>query len=516
MFSSAYSAVLDGIDSKLIRVEADVSSGLPYFDLVGYLSGEVKEARERVLTAIRNSGFALEPRRIIVNLSPADLRKSGTIFDLAIAASVLSSYGLIPRKVLEDTVLLGELGLDGSVRSVNGVLPVILSAKGAGISRCIVPEENIREGSGISGIHLFGVCSLAELVRFFTTNCTDAHQPEDLLQPDPDTVLPPVPDFSEIRGQKTLRRSMEIAASGMHNILMIGPPGAGKSMAARRLPSILPSLQPEEYMEVSRIYSVAGLLRGQGGLITRRPFRSPHHTIPETSFSGGGRYPIPGEISLAHRGVLFLDELTEFPQAVLEQMRQPMEDGEITINRLQGSCVYPARFMLVAAMNPCRCGYFPDMTRCTCSPLQIQRYMSRISKPLYDRIDMCVEVGPVRIDVLQDTAACGESSAQIRKRVEAVTQLQAERFAGESYSHNSEIPVSDLEKYCPLGKKEKEYMKKTYEHFELSARSYHKLLKIARTIADMDDSREISLKHLKEAVYYKSINQQYWSGIHEV
>ena len=515
MFSSAYSAVLDGIDSKLVRVEADVSSGLPYFDLVGYLSGEVKEARERVLTAIRNSGFALEPRRIIVNLSPADLRKSGTFFDLAIAASVLSSYGLIPRKALENTVLLGELGLDGSVRSVNGVLPVILSAKGAGISRCIVPEDNIREGSGVSGICLFGVCSLAELVRFFTTDCMDAHQPEN-LPPDPDTAATPIPDFSEIRGQDTLRRSMEIAASGMHNILMIGPPGAGKSMAARRLPSILPSLQPEEYMEVSRIYSVAGLLRGQGGLITRRPFRSPHHTIPETSFAGGGRYPIPGEMSLAHRGVLFLDELTEFPQAILEQMRQPMEDGKITINRLQGSCVYPARFMLVAAMNPCRCGYFPDMTRCTCSPLQIQRYMSRISKPLYDRIDMCVEVGPVRIDVLQDTEACGESSVQIRERVEAVTQLQTERFAGESYSHNSEIPVSDLEKYCPLSRKEKNFMKEMYERFELSARSYHKLLKIARTIADMEEARDISIKHLKEAVYYKSINQQYWSGIHEV
>lgn len=515
MFSSAYSAVLDGIDSKLIRVEADVSSGLPYFDLVGYLSGEVKEARERVLTAIRNSGFSLEPRRIIVNLSPADLRKSGTFFDLAIAASVLSSYGLIPQKELEDTVLLGELGLDGSVRGVNGVLPVILSARGAGISRCIVPADNLREGSGLGGIRLFGVRSLREFVQVFRAPSelqTQTGPEEPGSAPDPREI----PDFSEIRGQETLRRSMEIAASGMHNILMIGPPGSGKSMAARRLPSILPSMQPKEYMEVSRIYSVAGLLRDQGGLITQRPFRSPHHTIPETSFAGGGRYPVPGEISLAHRGVLFLDELTEFPQGVLELMRQPLENGFIAINRLQGSCVYPARFMLVAAMNPCRCGYYPDLTRCSCTPLQIRRYLSRISKPIYDRIDMCVEVRAVRIDVLQDREGKGESSARIRSRVEAVSQMQAERFAGEPYAHNAEIPVSDLEKYCPLDKKEKVYMKEVYERFDLSARSYHKLLKIARTIADMDESRDIRPEHLREAVFYKSINQKYWSGIHEV
>lgn len=515
MFSSAYSAVLDGIDSRLIRVEADVSSGLPYFDLVGYLSGEVKEARERVLAALRNSGFSLEPRRIIVNLSPADLRKSGTFFDLAIAASVLSSYGLIPRRELEETVLLGELGLDGSVHSVNGVLPVVLAAKGAGIRRCIVPADNIREGAGISGIRLLGVRSLAELAAFLTSSSEDLICTEDISRPVPDPSLLQLPDFSEIRGQKTLRRSMEIAASGMHNLLLIGPPGSGKSMAARRLPTILPPLQPEEYMEVSRIYSVAGLLRGQGGLITHRPFRSPHHTIPETSFAGGGRYPIPGEMSLAHRGVLFLDELTEFPQSILELMRQPMENGEITINRLQGSCVYPARFMLVAAMNPCRCGYYPDLSRCTCTPMQIRRYMSRISKPIYDRIDMSVEVSEVRIDVLQSRGAQGESSAEIRSRVEAVSQIQAERFAGESYTHNAEIPVSDLEKYCPLARKEKAYMKGIYEKYGLSARSYHKLLKVARTIADMQRSKDICISHLKEAVFYKSLNQSYWSGIHE-
>ena len=375
MFSSACSAVLDGIDSKLIRVEADVSSGLPYFELVGYLSGEVKEARERVMTAIRNSGFVLEPRRIIVNLSPADVRKSGTSFDLAIAAAVLSSYGMIPQSLLRDTILLGELGLDGSVKAVNGVLPVILSARGAGISRCLVPSDNACEGALLQGIQVYGIHSLTELVRYFSN-------PADFRPADRDSACAaqglrglPAPDFSEIRGQETLCRSMEVAAAGMHNILMIGPPGAGKSMAARRLPTILPPMREDEKLEVSRIYSVAGLLRENGGLVTQRPFRSPHHTITEAAFTGGGRYPVPGEVSLANRGVLFLDEITEFSQSVLEVMRQPMEDGWIILNRVQSSCTYPARFMLVAAMNPCRCGNYPDMTRCTCTPLQIQRHM---------------------------------------------------------------------------------------------------------------------------------------------
>ncbi len=360
MFSKTISAVLLGMRSDMITVEADVSGGLPYFEMVGYLSAEVKEAKERVRTAIRNAGFKLEPRRIIVNLSPADVRKSGTICDLAIASAVLCAYGFIMPESLEHTVLIGELSLDGSVRPVNGVLSVVLMAKRMGMTKCIVPAMNAFEGAAVDDIEVYGVHTLQELIGFLDGRLViePAYIDRDTLIERSEGQISQL-DFSDICGQHTMKRGLEIAAAGMHHTMLIGPPGAGKSMAARRLPTILPKMTWEECLEVSEIYSAAGLLKPAEGLITTRPFRSPHHTASDVALAGGGRLPKPGEISLAHRGVLFLDELTEFSSAAMEVMRQPIETGHIMINRLQAMCVFPAGFMLVAAINPCRCGYYP-------------------------------------------------------------------------------------------------------------------------------------------------------------
>jgi len=513
MFRRAFSAVLNGIESRVVQVEADVSCGLPYFELVGYLSGEVKESRERVKTAIRNSGYTLDPRRIIVNLSPADRRKSGTSYDLAIACAVLSAYGFISQQAIEDTVIVGELSLDGRIRGVKGILPTVLMAREGGMKRCIVPAENAFEGAAAEGIAVYGVHTLRESIAFLSGSISlDPAAAAQIPQEDEEKAADSV-DFSDIHGQRLLKRSMEIAAAGMHNILIIGPPGAGKSMAAKRLPGILPLMSPEESLEVSKIYSVSGLLRPGEGLIRRRPFRSPHHTISAAGLAGGGRIPAPGEISLAHRGVLFLDELTEFDSEAMEALRQPMEDGRITINRLQASCVFPADFMLAAAINPCRCGFYPDMTKCRCTPLQIQRYIGRISRPLLDRIDITVEVRAVEIEMLQAAVRTDESSADIRERVIRAAGIQSQRYAGSDFEHNSQIPDKRISEFCALGEEESEFMKNAYRVHSLSARSYNKILRVARTIADLAGDAEISIDHLSEAVFYKSLDRRYWSGI---
>lgn len=512
MFSRAVSAVLTGIESYVVQVEADVSSGLPFFEMVGYLSAEVREARERVKTAIRNAGFMLEPRRVIVNLSPADIRKSGTSYDLAIAAAVLCAYGFIAQRELENTVIAGELSLNGSVRAVNGILPIVLMAKRMGYRRCIVPAENAFEGAAVDDIEVYGIHTLKEMMDFLNGACIVEAAWMDRETVISGNIKKDAVDFSDICGQQSLKRGMEIAAAGMHHTLMIGPPGAGKSMAARRLPTILPSMTWEESLEVSELYSVAGLLRPEEGLIMRRPFRSPHHTVSDVALAGGGKIPKPGEISLAHRGVLFLDELTEFSSEAMEVMRQPLENGRIIINRLQASCEFPAGFMLVAAINPCRCGYYPDVRRCHCTPLQIRRYLGRISQPLMDRIDLNIEVRPVQIEALQQETVQEETSEEIRRRVEKARQIQLIRYEKTDYLYNSQLTDRDVEHYCYLGPDEADFMKKVFERFELSARSYHKILKVARTIADLEGRDNISKENLSEAVFYKTIDRGYWGG----
>ncbi len=506
MYSIVTTAILHGIDSLPVYVEADVSDGLPVFEMVGFLASEVREAKERVRTALRNCGHQLPAKRITINLSPANIKKSGNGFDLPITLAVLTALGVLTEQALSQTLVIGEIGLNGDILAVEGILPILLMAKERGISRCILPRSNLAEAALVDGIGICPVSHIGQVMKL----CAGEAEPELVVCPN--TVTPEIPqyaDFSDVNGQRMLRRACEIAVSGMHNLLMIGPAGAGKTMIARRIPGILPPMEQAEQLEVSKIYSVCGMLHAGHGLMTQRPFRAPHHTISPQGLAGGGILPKPGEVSLAHRGVLFLDELPEFQKTTLEILRQPMEDGQITISRVNGSFTYPADFLLVCAMNPCKCGYYPDRQRCRCSNTLIRSYLSRISQPLLDRMDLCAEAEPVTYQELT-AASGGESSAVIRARVFAAHQLQRERYAGKDWYFNSQLPVGELEDYCALGAKETAYMERMYEKLELSARSYHKLLKVARTIADLDGSETVRLRHLTEAVCYRSLDRKYW------
>ena len=508
MYSIVTTAILQGIDSLPVSVEADVSDGLPVFEMVGFLASEVRESRERVRTALRNCGHQLPAKRITINLSPANIRKSGNGFDLPITVAVLTALGMIPQQMLEQTLVIGEIGLNGSVLAVDGILPILLMAKTQGIHRCIIPHQNYREAQVVDGLDIFPVDHIKTVMEI----CGSAYTVEKTLphvDVDREPDQPANPDFSDVNGQQMLRRACEIAVSGMHNLLMIGPPGAGKTMIARRIPGILPPMERPEQLEVSKIYSVSGMLHKNSGLISERPFRAPHHTISPQGLAGGGMIPKPGEVSLAHRGVLFLDELPEFQKTTLEILRQPMEDGSITITRVNSSLVYPADFLLVCAMNPCKCGFYPDRSRCVCSNTSIRQYLSRISQPLLDRIDLCAEAEPVSYRDLTSTAH-GESSAQIRVRVLAAQRLQQERFASEPWFFNSQIPSGRIGQFCGLDQEETAYMERAYEKLQLSARAYHKILKVARTIADLDASERITVRHLAEAVCYRSLDKKFW------
>lgn len=510
-FSTILSAAVEGLQAELIHVETDVSNGLPVFNMVGYLSSEVREAGERVRTAIRNSGFEFPARRVVVNLSPATMRKRGASFDLPIAVSILSSLGYIPPGTAGDCLIIGELGLNGNVHKVSGILPMVMAAAENGIMCCIIPEENAAEGALIKEMKVVGVRSLKEVIAYLKGTMIEQEKTKiknfsGKCGKKEENIIP---DFSEIRGQENVKRAAEIAVAGGHNLLMIGPPGSGKSMTARCMSGLLPPLDEKEALEITKIYSVLGMVDADQPLIKTRPFREVHHTATGAALLGGGAVPRPGEISLAHKGILFLDELPEFKRSVLEVLRQPLENNEIRISRTYGTYRFPADFMLVAAMNPCPCGFYPDRQKCICTPLQIQSYLGRISHPFLDRIDLCVEVP--RISYKNLTALdVQENSADIRKRVAAVRRIQYERYKKTGIRNNASLGVNDLRRFCDLGSKEKKLMEKAFDVMNLTARGYHRVLKTARTIADMEGKEKICKEHLMEALGCRMIDEKYW------
>ncbi|NBH71049.1 ATP-binding protein [Clostridiaceae bacterium] len=509
MFSKVFSAGLQGIEGYPVQVEADVGNGLPGFHMVGYLASEVREAEDRVRAALKNSGILMPPRKVTVNLSPADVRKGGTAFDLPVAVAVLAAYGIGEASVLKDSAFVGELGLDGQIKPVRGVLSLVSAMGDKGLRRCFLPRANVPEGLAAGRIEIVGIHDLKQMIELLSNPgqiCKERRPGNDC----PKKAAEDYPvDFSEINGQGLVRRATEVAVAGRHNILYLGPPGSGKSMVAQRIPTIMPSLSQEEQLEISKVYSVCGMLPQGRALLGRRPFRSPHHTISPQAMAGGGRYPKPGEISLASRGVLFLDEFPEFKREALEVLRQPLEERKVTVSRINGTCTFPSNVLLAAAMNPCPCGFYPDRSRCSCNDEQVRRYLGRISRPLLERIDICVETAPVSFEDIRGKQE-NEASSVIRGRVEQAGEIQRKRFWGSGIFFNSEMGSRQVEQHCRLGEQEEAFMKRAFQEKHLSARGYHKILRVARTIADLDGKGQIGRLHLCEAIAYRDLEEKYW------
>ncbi len=506
MFSRVGGIGIFGINSYMIEIEADVSGGLPAFDIVGLPDTAVKESRDRIRAAIKNCGFKFPVGRITVNLAPADRKKEGSLYDVPVLLAILKASGQL-KCDLEKTIIIGEVALDGMIREVNGVLAITITAKENGIKNIFVPFDNAAEASVIDGINVYGVKNLKELLAHL--------KGEEPLKPfvkqiNENSSNLHIPDFSDVKGQIAAKKALEVAAAGGHNLLMVGPPGAGKSMLAKRLPGILPEMTFDESIETTKIHSIAGFIDSNNPLITTRPFRSPHHTVSSAALAGGGTVPRPGEISLAHNGVLFLDELPEFRRDVMEALRQPLEDSKVTVSRVAGTLTYPSSIMLIAAMNPCPCGFYGHPTKsCTCTQNAVHKYLNRVSGPMLDRIDLQVEVPPVDYSALSSDRK-EESSKQIRERVNKARKIQTERYKGTGITCNARLTPNLIKKYCKTTEEASRYLELSFERLGMSARAYDRILKVARTIADLSGSEIIEKEHIFTAISFRSLDSKYW------
>lgn len=508
MYTNILSAEIIGLEVNLVQVEVDVSNGFPGFSMVGNLNHQVKEAQDRVKTALNNIHIHLPPKKITINISPGNIQKTGTKFDLPIAAGILKALEIIPADSLNQILVVGEIGLDGKIKRVNGILPMVLKAKKENYPVCIVPKCNLEEAQIVDDIRVIGVEHLNDFILCVKEKRWEIPGEKRIVKKNEEKIKK---DFLDVKGQIPGKRASLIAVAGFHNLLLLGPPGVGKTMIAERISGLLPELTKEEQLELSSIYSIAGMLPEESAFIHHRPFRAPHHTITPSALVGGGKIPVPGEITLAHCGVLFLDELPEMKRGTLEQLRQPLEEGSIMISRVEGRYHYPAKFLLVAAMNPCPCGYYPDRNRCNCTQYEVSRYLNHVSQPLLDRMDLAVEIASLSFEEFRkETETSQWTSIEMTKKVVKVHEMQKIRYKDENFQFNSEIPTEKIVKYCSISEKAEDLLQKTFAQMGLTGRSCNKILKVARTIADLEESEKITELHLAEAIGFRSIDKNYW------